>query len=592
MAFVNSCQSDHFSAVDALDAIGDGCADSLHEDTVQSVCTPEWRGCIMGLQAVCSKDGIYVDYTSCPAGQVCVGDECVANTATVYFVTGEPPSDGIMRPDVIPMGCGCKSGPDLPPCVAMNEVEELNPRGLQDVQESSGEMLFGDVILLQRMAIRRMLVILGDSDGLRFSLFHKPSVTGTPTEYKYGESFERWISGYRITPETYYPDDWEEAQWFGQVPGFRQWYFNNVGSVYFARPEPAGGIPCMPELVWGDGNWSSNLADFVMAVPPWGTAETVGSWVDEIALTRDIGTACSQGPDCGTSVCLSQTCVEIENPEVPGRLLDSEGLTGGRPERSPMLFYASSVAARLGRMQGVKCHEDSDCLDPVYKCSEGFCDDPARFCRRHHIVLFAQRDCSPDNKAQKEEVAPLEGNWLPYWLKYGVWKPCESESDCPGPQKCLQYWPYWGADEAPANPPSVCVPDFWVASGTAAGVGTIYQCEGSRPVRFENSYPLDREGHRISFTTHQVDMIWQDGFAALYGGGLSTTMGYKCELGNWDAGLTAISTGILSDLQDFQCSPSEIPRKLLPGLRDVNDSSFEWEAVPGAVCGEQHKDYP
>ena len=559
---------------------------------MRTVCEPHWHGCIMGLQATCSDDGMYVDYTPCPAGQVCLDHGCVANTATVYFVAGEPPSDGIMQPNAIPAGCGCTTGPDLPPCVANSEVEELNPSDLQSVLATSGTTNFGDVILLQRMAIRRLLEQLNGNGGLRFALFHKPSVIDVPAVFKFGEPFHRWISGDRITPETYYPDDWESSQWFGQVPGFRQWYFDNVGEVYFARPEPVGGIPCMPELSWEDGKWPSTMIDMVMAVPPWGTAEDVGRWVDERMEMQTVGPACDDGSDCETSICYSGACVALTNPELPGRLLDPEGLTGGRPERSPMLFYASNVAARLGRMQGVECQEDSDCLDPVYKCNNGFCDDPARFCRRQHIVLFAQRDCQPNSMFQREEIAPLEGNWLPYWLRYGVWRPCESDLDCPGPQECLQYWPYWGADESPASPPRVCVPDFWIASGVDAGVGRIFQCEGSRPARFENSYPLDREGHRFSFTTHQIDMIWEEGFAAIYGGGLSTTMGYNCELGDWEAGLTAIAFEIRSDLQNYQCSVADIPLNLLPGLKGYNGASFEWEAVPGAVCGMQHQAYP
>ena len=546
-------------------------------------CTPGVTECWMGLVATCNAEGTGLAYESCPPGQVCRGEGCTANRAKVYFVTGAPRSGPMIRPEAVFGGCDCTGGTVAPPCALGADLATRVPAELAVQPDAWDEHFYGDYILFQRFVIRRVLGALNDHFGLHFALLHKPSIPGMPRRLKYGGDFHRWISGYRIAPESNMPDEIDD-QWRGQVPGFRDWYRPIQEIIYYSWEEPLGWIPCF-DPYFDDAAWFDSR--MVTAVPPWGSAQDVAPWVDERVETRDLGNACPDG-DCTAGFCLEERCVELSNPEIPGRVLDRSGWQPGISDRNPMLLYAANVIRSQGRLQGAACTGDDDCADPDYRCVEGHCDDPARFCTRHQVVFFEERPCYPFMYmlGTQDGVRELHSNWIAIWLSQGMWMPCESDRDCPsGPWHCVAYRPYWGYDAHPETAPRTCVPDYVTTSGPVTGEEGPLFCAGSRPVRFTTPYLTDRQGDRIRATVHVVDLLnVHDGWLATFGSGEPAAMALSCESPDWEERLDAITAAILQDAEQSTCTPDDVPAKYLPGYHPRDHRRFDWSPPERATC--------
>ncbi len=184
-----------------------------------------------------------------------------------------------------------------------------------------------------------------------------------------------------------------------------------------------------------DSDWYWDFVDQILAVPfPRSAAEAlqtkpqVVSWMDgaeKLTKTKikcaNQSATCQANAKCGAGACCAAYCWNHkDSPELRA--------SGGTPI-GKTLFYVGEYMRNRVVVDGKACIVDDDCINPNYRCKQGYCNDPARACRQNVVVLFT--DGGENNDPSKYFAPQTSAMRLAYGLA------CKTNDDCVGGATCV-----------------------------------------------------------------------------------------------------------------------------------------------------------
>lgn len=300
------------------------------------ICTPGETHCAEYFVEECSATGTEWLRTSCPPGEVCLGEGCVPfrNNMVLIFDTSGSMGGGMGMASV---PCDCPSGCAALPYPSCEKA--LCPRTPLGMAKRTFGQLFG-VIDKRRIQLvmtrfpQRVSESQGGCDDMLGTGHYQVSMSATSSD---------WITGddgrTHITPE---------GSWF---------------DAYVHEILCAGA----PATLEDDG--------FAAAT----------QWMDFDEQVGAVGAPCTTDAECPAGWCAPDTfgterCWRHTNPELRA--------TGNTP-LGRSLFYAGEYIRKYVDVEGLPCTADEECRNANFGCSaSGKCHDPIGHCRSTTVILF------------------------------------------------------------------------------------------------------------------------------------------------------------------------------------------------------------
>jgi len=189
------------------------------------------------------------------------------------------------------------------------------------------------------------------------------------------------------------------------------------------------------QRVTPESDWYWDFVDQILCVPfPRNPAEALKTkpdivkWMDgaeKLVKSKtkcgNPSATCQANAKCGAGGCCSSACWKhSSSPELRA--------SGGTPI-GKTLFYVGEYMRNRVVIDGKACIVDDDCINPNYRCKQGYCTDPARDCRQNVVVLFT--DGGENNDPSKFFAPQASAMRLAYGLA------CKTDGDCVGGATCV-----------------------------------------------------------------------------------------------------------------------------------------------------------